>query len=229
MKKYDILPFCRAGRTQISCLSIGLKVRTASLHQEAETLLGLPQSIVGRDDYANWLERFLGYYAPLERAFDTFRDWKTLEPFPARSVQSQRLARDLDELGFDRSTLAGIPTAPCPSLPTFAHALGARYVLEGSTLGGKVILRVLLARIGPQIAGATEFLGGGQIAPESSWRVFKMAVDRFGDQRPACREDVLKGAERTFRGLLDWFEPFVAGTRNHSSPACPTTNPSRSR
>jgi len=111
------------------------------------------------------------------------------------------------------------PYARIPALPTFAHALGARYVLEGSALGGKVILRNLRQRIGAEIDGATDFFGGVEPAPSSDWRVFKTALDRFADQHPECCKDVLTGAAETFRTLLDWFEPFVAQKKNMVQPA----------
>lgn len=199
-------------------LSGDLRARTALLHDQAEALLRLPDSIASRDEYADWLAHFLAFYDPLERAFRAFAGWDVLEPFSAESTHSQRLITDLQELGFDERALTHLPIARIPALPTFPHALGARYVLQGATLGGKVILRDLQVRIGPEIAGATDFFGGGAPAPSSNWRVFKMALDRFGEQRPECREDVLTGAEQTFRALLDWFEPFVAQKRNQMTP-----------
>ncbi|SEO66997.1 heme oxygenase [Salinihabitans flavidus] len=202
-------------------LSGDLRARTASLHDQAEALLGLPESIADRDEYADWLAHFLAFYHPLERAFGAFSKWDILKPFSAKSTHSQRLIRDLGALGFDVRALSHAPNARIPALPTFAYALGARYVLEGSALGGKVILRNLQQRIGAEIAGATDFFGGAEPAPSSDWRVFKKALDRFGDQRPESCDDVLMGAEETFRALLGWFEPFVVKKKNMvQSPYC---------
>ncbi|MEI4264152.1 biliverdin-producing heme oxygenase [Roseovarius sp. D0-M9] len=203
-----------------SALSGDLRARTSLLHDQAEALLGLPDSITSRSEYADWLAHFLAFYDPLERAFGAFSKWDILEPFSTKSTHSRRLIRDLGALGFDLRALSHAPNARIPTMPTFAHALGARYVLEGSALGGKVILRNLQQRIGAEIAGATDFFGGVEPAPSSDWRVFKKALDRFGDQHPEAREDVLTGAEETFRALLDWFEPFVAQKKKMVQPVC---------
>ncbi|MFN4128548.1 MAG: biliverdin-producing heme oxygenase [Paracoccaceae bacterium] len=207
----------RAIRSQ--SLALDLRTRTAALHDRAETLLGLPDSITSRAEYADWLAHFLAFYAPLERAFDTFVGWDLLEPFSGSSLHSRRLSRDLLELGIPDQERTGTPTLRWPALQTFAQALGARYVLEGSALGGKVILKDLQARIGPEIAGATAFFEGSERSASSRWGVFKMAVDRYGEQHPECGEDVLTGAELTFKSLLDWFEPFVAQKKAHARPS----------
>ena len=100
-----------------------------------------------------------------------------------------------------------------PDLPTFAHALGALYVLEGSTLGSRFILRDLETRIGAQIAGATRFLGGRGEAVRPMWQSFKAALDNFGREKPDLRADVVTGAERVFRAILVWFRPLAARTK----------------
>ncbi len=185
-----------------------LRAQTAPLHDQIEALLGLPAAICTRDDYVLWLARFLGLYEPLERALAGFPRWDTLgfaSPLPRHSAW---LAADLVALGADP---AGVPRAPpgmLPDLPTFAHALGTLYVLEGATLGGRVILRDLVARIGVPITGATGFFGGRGQAAGPMWQSFRTALDAYGRENPGLCPDVVTGAERTFRALLAWFLPF---------------------
>jgi heme oxygenase len=97
-----------------------------------------------------------------------------------------------------------------PDLPTFAHALGALYVLEGATLGGRVILRDLDARLGTSIAGATRFFGGRREAVGPMWLRFRALLDDFGRERPELHADVTAGAQHVFRAMLVWFAPFCA-------------------
>lgn len=94
-----------ASSIRSSSLSVDLRARTALLHGQAEALLGLPNSIASRAEYADWLGHFLAFYDPLERAFDRFAGWDVLKPFPAKSTHSQRLIHDLTELGCDRRAL----------------------------------------------------------------------------------------------------------------------------
>jgi heme oxygenase (biliverdin-IX-beta and delta-forming) len=190
-------------------LSAVLRTRTALLHEQIELLLGLPGTIHNRDDYVLWLARFLGIYEPLERSSAAFRQWDALSLRRAAS-HTQCLVNDLLALGVGPEGIARIPPAQLPDLPLFAHAFGASYVMEGATLGGRLILRDLEARIGAPISGASRFFGGQDDATGPKWHDFKAALDSFGREHPQCRADVLAGAERTFRAMLAWFAPFCA-------------------
>lgn len=194
-------------------LAQDLRQTTAGLHERTETLLGLPDSIADRADYMAWLGHYLALYEPLENRMAAFDGWRELGPFDPDPGHSRRLIRDLDDLGIDARRLGRAPAAVCPSLANFAQALGARYVLEGSALGGKVILRHLQARIGDAIGPATAFFGGPSHPEAGHWRTFKAALDRFGDEHPDERADVLAGAAATFMALLEWFTPFMAERR----------------
>jgi len=193
-------------------LSAQLRAQTAPLHAQIEALLGLPGSIRSRDEYRLWLDRFLGFYEPLERSLEAFPGWEACGfALPARS-QAACLASDLAALGADPRQASRITFELLPALPTFAHALGAAYVLEGATLGGRIILRDLEMRIGAALAGATQFFGGRGKATGQMWHGFQAALDAFGRAHPRLCVDVVTGAQRTFRAMLAWFAPFCVAT-----------------
>jgi heme oxygenase len=81
-------------------------------------------------------------------------------------------------------------------------------VLEGSTLGGRLILRVVEARIGASIAGATGFFAGRGEAVGPMWKNFCTSLDGFGWAQPDLSADVMTGAERAYRSILAWFASF---------------------
>jgi heme oxygenase len=194
--------------TSENSLSTQLRVRTAPLHRQTENLLGLPGAIHSRDDYLTWLVRFFGLYGPLERLLTVFSDWEAFSfTFPSPS-HGACLAGDLTALGVDPDELPRIASHLLPDLSSFAHAVGTLYVLEGATLGGRLILRDLETRLGASIAGATRFFGGRGEAVGPRWQNFRAALDRFGCRQPELRADVVIGAERAFRAFLDWFAPF---------------------
>ena len=195
-------------------LSTRLRVGTAPLHAQIEALLGLPGTVRGRQDYCRLLGRFFGLYEPLERSFQRFGEWQDLALCPCN--HSPGLSRDLLALGTDPYRVPRTPPAMMPALPTFPHALGALYVLEGSALGGRIVLRDLELRMGQQIAGATCFLSGRGAATGPMWTSFRATLDCFGRAQPQVRGDVLIGAESVFRALLTWFAPSVT-----SKPNCP--------
>lgn len=186
-------------------LSAQLRTQTACLHKQIEAHLGLPGAIQTLDDYRAWLSRFLGLYGPLEQSLARFSEWgdhRLILPSPNHST---RLAADLQAVGIDPASVPRMPATLLPRLPTFAHALGALYVLEGSTLGGRVILRDVEARIGLQITGATQFFDGRGETAGQTWRTFKTTLDAFGHELPNLGADVTSGAESVFRVITTWF------------------------
>lgn len=83
------------------------------------------------------------------------------------------LAEDFAWLGGDaRSELAGLAPWPVPDLATPAAIVGALYVIEGSTLGGKVIARQLAAHLGLNAAKGARFFHGHGAATEAHWGEF---------------------------------------------------------
>ena len=192
-------------------LSAQLRERTAPLHRQIETLLRLPDTIRSRADYQDWLGRFLGLYDPLEVLLAEFSEWDSLGLSMLSRDHSCCLVDDLVVLGMNPRGLPRAPPALLPDLPSFAHALGALYVIEGATLGGRLILRDLEPRIGASIAGATRFFGGRGEALGPMWQGFRAALDKFSLKQPRLCADVVVGAERTFQAMLVWFEPFCDG------------------
>jgi heme oxygenase len=119
----------------ISSLSGQLRKRTAPLHGQIEALLRFPGAIRTCADYQDWLGRFLGLYDPLGLSMLS-RD------------HTCRLVDDLVALGTDPRELPRASSALLPDLPTLAHALGALYVIEGATLGGRLILPFSVGKVG---------------------------------------------------------------------------------
>jgi heme oxygenase (biliverdin-IX-beta and delta-forming) len=189
-------------------LSTRLRRQTAPLHREAEVLLGLPDAIRTSHDYRVWLGRFFGLYEPLELSLVAFPEWEALSLAPRLRSHSKFLADDLAALDTAPSSVPRAPPELLPNLPTFAHAFGALYVLEGSTLGGRLILRVVEARIGASIAGATGFFAGRGEAVGPMWKNFCTSLDGFGWAQPDLSADVMTGAERAYRSILAWFASF---------------------
>ena len=192
----------------VPSLSSRLRAQTAPLHWELEGLLGLPSSIRTRSDYLTWICRFLGLYDPLERIWSALPEWEALGLALPRRGHTECLIKDLAALGVDPYGVRRAAPAQLPNLPTFAHMLGGVYVLEGATLGGRVILRDVMARVGPSIDGATHFFGGRGDAVTPMWQSFRVALDSFGGRRPQDQGAVVEGAERAFRAMLSWFALF---------------------
>lgn len=177
-------------------------------HEEIEALLCLPGAIQTHRDYSRWLERFLGLYEPLESRLAAFAAWDALGLEQPLCNHTSCLVEDLGLLGTSPAATQRASHLILPELPSFAHAIGALYVLEGSALGARVILRAIEGRI--PLVGATKFFGGRGTPVGPTWQDFRAALDRFGREQPLRMQDTLTGAERTFQSMIAWFAPFCA-------------------
>jgi heme oxygenase len=194
----------------VQLLSGQLRDQTAALHGEVERELGLPGSIANLMDYKAFLERFYRLYEPLENSLARFSDWAAIGVDLPEQLQAGRLAADLEQLGVPPLQLELAPEASLPDLPDFPHALGALYVMAGSTLGSQIILRHLITALGPEIAGTDAFFRGHGADTGACWSRFRTSLDVYGVAEPGNTPEVIEGAQATFRAIGAWMRPEAA-------------------
>jgi len=181
-------------------LSARLKQSVASIHNEIEAGSAIPDGILSLADYASCLGRFYAVFAPVEDGLAAFDEWPEWGINLSAQRRTPELRADLLALGFDN---AALPRLVMPPMADFATAVGGLYVLEGSSLGGKVILRSLEARLGARLAGAVAFFGGAGRQDALSWPAFKARLDAFGEGRPAAQARAVAGAMAVFRQFAE--------------------------
>jgi heme oxygenase len=136
-----------------------LRFVTRPAHDKLEGTLGLLDERLGLDTYRRVLERFYGF-------------WRGWEPQVAALVQDAAfldprrrmhlLRADLATVGLSAHAVQMLPACPLPILRDAAEALGSLYVMEGSTLGGRVIERNVKRYLGLDgRRGCTYFAGYG--------------------------------------------------------------------
>jgi heme oxygenase len=188
-------------------LSHVLRASTAAIHRQTELALDLPASIRGIDDYCFLLQRFYGLYEPLEELLATFPEWTTWKIALPERRHTEHLGRDLRALGVAPQDLPRASPSGLPKLQSFAEALGARYVLEGSALGSQIILPLLQRKLHFGIDGADSFLRGYGNRTQDHWIWFCAGLDRFGAQPGAHHPLVCVGALATFAAVGAWLKP----------------------
>src|ERR1700753_676257 len=112
-----------------------LKEHTADIHRasEKEMIMALKR-ISTMEDYVRMLNWLYGFYGPMEEAI---RTWLTEDALPdmQKRCRAENLLYDIKESGVP------IPQPDiCTELPYISSihsAIGALYVVEGSTLGGR--------------------------------------------------------------------------------------------
>ncbi len=176
-----------------------LRDRTGTTHAALEAALGLDRITSSRDEYARVLATFHAIVGPLEEALTRSPVLEDPALRLSERLRAQRLTSDL-------RTLDQAASAPVPipwHAPDSAQAAGILYVLEGSTLGARVISAALKERlgIGPE-NGGSYFAGRGP-ATAAMWGSFLSWIEKF--TTPEKIDDATTAADSTFQIFLKEF------------------------
>jgi heme oxygenase len=179
-----------------------LRAATHAAHLRLHAIPAFDALAEGRLDragYAALLRRKLGFHLALEARLEQAPSLEGFGIDLAARRRSHLLRADLAWLGEpDDAGLA--PLAPFASA---AEALGALYVAEGSTLGGRQLARALDALLPPGPDGRRFLLGHGD-QHAAMWRSCCDAIERCGAV-PAARAAMIDGAHETFAAFEAWF------------------------
>lgn len=190
------------GQTVEPTVLTELRVRTRPLHDALERRLNLLDARLTRDRYVRLLERFYGFYQPIEARIAAYGDR------PEHWIGTDRrkahlLVSDLLSTGLTPADIAALPR--CSSLPVASDPmsqLGYMYVLEGATLGGQTVLKHVAMR--PDLAGVgTTFFASYGRSVGAMWRQFGQRLEFAG--APACaRRPISDAAHALFLSLDEW-------------------------
>lgn len=171
-----------------------LRAATEAAHEGLERNLGWEGRVATLSGYRELLTRFRGFHAAYEPAIGAgLAD----EPFFGPRRRLDRLDADLAYLGLDAATIAALPVSPVPRLDGSA-ALGALYVLEGSTLGGQVIGRRIAALHGFETDGLAYYRAHGP-ATGAMWSAFRARLETAADEAA-----LTETAVATFEAMRVW-------------------------
>ncbi len=181
-----------------------LRSATAAAHEDLDSALDVLERPWDAALHRRWLELTWGLLAPLERALGEQAQADPAALEVAGRVRADLALDDLRALGVPEAELARLPECPdVPAVPDRAAALGVRYVLDGSTLGGRLIARTVVAAGVP--AAATTSLTGRE-GTGRRWRETTAAVEAAGaDALPGMTAAALA----TFAAYRAWLAPLV--------------------
>ena len=177
-----------------------LRAMTRPSHDALEGALGLLDGGLDLDEYRNVLRRLYGFWRGWEpQVAGLLRDVALSEP----RRRLHLLAADLTALGVSGRELDGLPLCPLTTLRDDVEALGSLYVMEGSTLGGRIILRNVDRCLGNEGRASCSYFNGYGERTGAMWRLF---LARLEQASPADAERIGHGASATF-GQLGWWLP----------------------
>ncbi|HST59070.1 MAG TPA: biliverdin-producing heme oxygenase [Longimicrobium sp.] len=175
-----------------------LKSATAEHHARVEAAMPSLDQLATPGGYAAALRALHAFHAAWEPAL-----WRT------PGIAAAGLGSGREKLPLMERDLAALGIRPCGALPPApapmdaAAALGALYVLEGASLGGRIIHRRVAGPLGvtPE-HGAAYYHGYGERTGDR-WKEFGRAVTRFADDTGSGPR-VVAGAVDCFAALEAW-------------------------
>lgn len=189
------------GRVEVPPIVERLREATRGMHQELERASPFLRKDFGRNDYLDWLRQMQVFY----RRFDPMARQSAALGLMGWDYKprAQLIADDLRDLGQN-------PASAGPGLRDDLVFLnpqdpmqvaGALYVVEGSALGGQILVKLVGRMLGEHSAqGKSSLLPHGP-DPYPVWGRFMALLDQLA-QGPQESERVVQGACSTFQHLL---------------------------
>ena len=182
-------------------LSVYIKQFTKEAHQHLEAVVVRRLKAIKKEkDYANLLTRFYGFFQPVEEALDIFLN-DTNVPFYYQRRRSSLILDDLGQLNSTGSTELTI-ASKLPTINNEYKALGAFYVLEGSTQGGTIIANMLIKQSGMP-SNAVNFFNAYKEKEKNMWQTFQERLDEFSVESKEATE-IANAANETFEKFQYW-------------------------
>ena len=183
-------------------LSKRLKEETHSGHIAVEKLI-IPQikKINSAHSYCRLLSVFYGYFNPLEKKIEQYFDRDVFGDIYERR-KSQTIIEDMVFLG---ETEPGYLCDDVPEIKGVPESLGAMYVLEGSTLGGQFISKMIAETLAFKTVTGTRFFSGYGTDTPAKWEVFKARLDGYTNDIEV-ENKIIHTANQTFSKFKSWIE-----------------------
>jgi heme oxygenase (biliverdin-IX-beta and delta-forming) len=195
-----------------------LREHTRAAHTALEGKLDWAAICRDPDSYRNMLARFYGFVSPWEASVrEQIKDPLLAKEFDSR-WKSGLLANDLLALGCSSEKLAEIERMPDHRFVYGSEAalLGAAYVMEGSTLGGQMISRMLAERLNLSEHNGCSYFSSYRAHVGAMWKRFgELLRQRLVNETE--KENATASAVQTFAAMDEWLSGASVGTRSSQS------------
>lgn len=153
------------------------------------------------DNYATYLKKLYGFVKPYEQHVFAKVDGVIADVETRR--KTVLLENDLKALGYSEAQINTLPVYSYPAPATTAQALGAMYVLEGSTLGGNIIYKRLNHLIGVDKETNGKYFTAYGEASGMKWKAFMDAFATYATENNA-EQEIINTAIATFTNMDMW-------------------------
>lgn len=179
-----------------------IRTATKPSHQALEGFL-IPnlKGLTNTARYTDILRAFYGFIHPLEKLIEKHIPKNAFPDYDERR-KSGALLQDLKSINAGQGSDNDIPLSTAiPQITNAGQAAGALYVLEGSTLGGQIISKMLNDRLGEDIS--LRYFGGYGERNGAMWGQFTMALDGLITDEKEIEQST-KAATETFTLFHQW-------------------------
>lgn len=160
------------------------------------------RTIQTKEQYSDLLNLFFTYFGALEKRINKYIGTTQLPDYPERR-KTESLSDDIKYLG--GSANDAIEDADVPQIEHPLHAFGALYVIEGSTLGGVMISKMIKKQLDLQDGRGLSFFESYGAETEAMWARFKEVLDKQVSNE-ADEQLILDAANETFLKFKQWID-----------------------
>lgn len=178
-----------------------LKDETWDLHQKAEAAMDLMNPKMDSNGYLRILKSLYSFYAAIEPQLKTssvgeFYDGREKLPW---------IVQDLKALGLSDRDILAIPKISVADLKLDLPALwGSLYVIEGSMLGGQMIMKYQSKTLGLDENSGMRFFAGSGVETGRKWQETIAKLNEISDEQ--TDDAVISTAKWTFQKMMDAIE-----------------------
>ncbi len=177
-----------------------LRHETKPAHEELDkAMIPYIHNIHSKEDYSKLLAAFYGYFKPVYDKINTHLDTSFLPDYNSRRKPDDIL-QNLAALGHHH-TIENTANH-LPDVYNNASAFGALYVLEGSTLGGLMIKKMIASQTHLPDKKISFFAGYGK-ATRERWNTFVNALNNVAKTNEE-EQNAIRAAAETFSFFKDW-------------------------
>ena len=188
-----------------------LRLETRDEHDAVERVLDLMGPALTREIYCQRLVQFYGFYGPLEAALHVRCAAPYLQTLVPRLDKTSLLRQDLHYLGVSTDALA--LCRDLPSVDSQAEILGCLYVMEGATLGGRMITQHIQATYGITPTTGGSFFDGYGDGTGKMWQAMRQLLLSCATDTET-EDAIVASAIATFARLRGWCARASADANN---------------
>lgn len=173
-----------------------IREATAGNHKQTDAFIyPFFDAIKTTEDYTRILKAFYGFFQPVMAKIDQQVNKELVADYAERRKISA-LGHDLEQSGIHTKDIQ--PAADMPVITNEAQAMGAYYVLEGSTLGGVFLSGIIAERLNAPDRNGISFFSGYGGNSKSMWNRFLTYIEHYSNNEQQSA-GIVHTAEQTFR------------------------------